>query len=296
MKGAAGIDIEGIPEIVYVRRPVPARVFANRAARFRSLVPGNVLHDYLGAMALLADSQHAALTEIHFAPDIRPLHGEFPVQADTWHRDGAWHLALTTILSRMDQAPLPSAARAALACLSASSAKELESSADELLAGHYSQLDLSSATFMGSALQVYWTALACTIAVPIEARSRYSCPVCASPPVAGVVLGDSKLRYLVCGLCSTEWYLPRLICANCGSTEGISYFNIEGDTSGAKAECCSQCRTYLKLFYLESTPAAEPFADDAATLALDTLVSEEGFSRNRSRNSRTASALRRLPR
>jgi FdhE protein len=97
--------------------------------------------------------------------------------------------------------------------------------------------------------------------------------------VAGVVLGDSKLRYLVCGLCSTEWYLPRLICANCGSTEGISYFNIEGDTSGAKAECCSQCRTYLKLFYLESTPAAEPFADDAATLALDTLVSEEGFSR-----------------
>ena len=117
------------------------------------------------------------------------------------------------------------------------------------------------------------------VAVPNEARSRHSCPVCDSPPVAGVVLGDNKLRYLVCGLYSTEWYLPRLICAHCGSTEGISYFGIEGDTSGAKTECCYQCRTYLKLFYLESTPAAEPFADDVATLALDTLVSEEGFSR-----------------
>ena len=66
MKGAAGISIEGIPEIVNVRRPVPARVFASRAARFRSLAPGNVLGDYLGVMALLADAQHAALTGIHF--------------------------------------------------------------------------------------------------------------------------------------------------------------------------------------------------------------------------------------
>jgi FdhE protein len=279
MKGAAGIDIDGIPEIVNVRRPVPARVFASRAARFRSLAHGNVLHDYLGAMALLADAQHAALTEVHFARDIKPLHGEFPVHANKWHRDGAWHLALTTILSRMEPASLPSPARAAQARLSARSSEELESSADALLAGHYSNLELSSATFMGSALQVYWTALACMIAVPIEARSRHACPVCASPPVAGVVLGDSKLRYLVCGLCSTEWYLPRLTCANCGSTEGVAYFRIESDTNGAKAECCSQCRTYLKLFYLESIPFAEPFADDAATLALDTLVSEEGFFR-----------------
>ena len=70
-----------------------------------------------------------------------------------------------------------------------------------------------------------------------------------------------------------------LSCANCGSTEGNSYLNIEGDTSGAKAECCSRCRTYLKLFYLDSAPAAEPFADDATILTLDTLISEEGFSR-----------------
>jgi FdhE protein len=279
MKGSAGIDIEGIPEIANVRLPIPERVFVNRAARFRSLAPGNILGDYLSAMAWLADAQHAALTEMHFAQDIKPLRDEFPVHAGKWRRDSSWRSALTTIVSRMESAPLPSLARAALARLSASSSAELETSADSLLAGHYSQLELSSATFLGSALQVYWTALAGMVVVPSETRSRHACPVCASPPVAGVVLGDNKLRYLVCGLCSAEWYLPRLTCGNCGSTEGISYFSIEGDTSGAKTECCSQCRTYLKLFYLESAPAAEPFADDAAMLALDTLISEEGFSR-----------------
>jgi formate dehydrogenase accessory protein FdhE len=60
---------------------------------------------------------------------------------------------------------------------------------------------------------------------------------------------------------------------------GVSYLNIEGDRSGAKAESCAQCRTYLKLFYLESSPSVEPFADDAATITLDILMEGEGFSR-----------------
>ena len=279
MKGSAGIGIEGIPEIVSVSPPVLERVFAGRAARFRSLAPNNILGDYLGAMAFLADAQHAALTGMHFARDIEPLRGKFPIHAGKWRRDESWRSALTTILSRMEQDPIPSPARAAMARLSASSSTELETSADALLAGHYSRLKLSSATFLGSALQVYWTALAGKVGVPSDTRFRHACPFCASPPLAGIVRGDNKLRYLVCGLCAAEWYLPRLTCANCGSTEGISYFSIEGDTSCAKTECCSQCRTYLKLFYLESAPAAEPFADDAATLVLDTLVSEEGFFR-----------------
>jgi len=279
MKDSASINVGGISEIVYVHPPILERVFSRRADRFRSLAPGNVLSDYLNAMAWLADVQHAALAEMQFAPDIRPLHGEFPVHAGKWRRDSCWHAALKTILSKMKPVPLPSPARAALARLSASSPADLETSADALLAGRYSQLELSSATFLGSALQVYWTALAGMVAVPGEAPSPHACPVCASPPVAGIVHGYSKLRYLVCGLCSTEWYLPRLICTNCGSTEGISYFSIEDRMRGVKAECCALCHTYLKLFYIESVPAAESLADDAATLTLDALVAEEGYSR-----------------
>ena len=66
----------------------------------------------------------------------------------------------------------------------------------------------------------------------------------------------------------------------CRSTEGVSYSAIEGDPSAANAEACEQCRTYLKLFYLEKTPQTERFADDVATLSLDLLTSEKGFSRS----------------
>ena len=36
---------------------------------------------------------------------------------------------------------------------------------------------------------------------------------------------------------------------------------------------------YSKVFYLESARALEPLADDLASLGLDVLVGEEGFSR-----------------
>ncbi len=48
----------------------------------------------------------------------------------------------------------------------------------------------------------------------------------------------------------------------------------------AKAEACDRCHTYLKLFYLEQNPRAEPFADDVATLSLDLLMSEAGYARS----------------
>ena len=271
--------VEGIPEIVPVRRPITEQIFVRRAARFRSLAAGNPLGEYLTAMAWLADAQQAASTEMHFVSKDKPLPGEYPYHAVAWHRDESWRMILKAILSKMEKESLPPAALRALKLLSESSTVELEASADALLSGNYSQMDLPSAPFMGAALQVYWTALAKDIVVPAEARSKNGCPVCASPPVAGVVQGDSKLRYLECELCSTEWYLPRLTCSNCGSTEGLSYLSIENDSSGAKAECCARCHAYLKLFYLEASPATVPIVDDVATFALDALISEEGFSR-----------------
>ncbi len=277
MQGAS--KLEGIPEIIHVRQPLESQLFARRAARFRSLALSNPLDDYLTAMARLADAQHAASVELHLSSKDKGLPGDFPLNATEWRRDESWRFVLEKILAKMGAAPLPATARAALRQLSAKSAAELETDADALLAGNYAGLELSSAPFLGAALQVYWTALARDVEVSGGTRSGKHCPVCASPAVAGFVQGDSKLRYLVCGLCSTEWRLPRLTCSNCGSTEGVSYLSVENDSSGARAECCAQCRTYLKLFYRETTPAAEPFADDVATLVLDTLVSDEGFSR-----------------
>jgi FdhE protein len=53
----------------------------------------------------------------------------------------------------------------------------------------------------------------------------------------------------------------------------------ESESSAVKAEACSDCHTFLKLFYLEQDPHADPFADDIATLALDLRVAGEGYAR-----------------
>jgi FdhE protein len=280
MKSSTETGAELMPEIVPVRLPFSQRVFGARSARFRSLAPGHAIGDYLSALSQLADAQTAALTRVRFDLDGKSLQNEFPLHAGRWRRDEAWRRALSVILSDIQQAPLPSLSRDALRRLSASPPEALEMSADAILAGDFAATDLASAPFVGAALQAYWTALAGMVAAESIAHSRQVCPVCASPPVAGIVLGDRKLRYLVCGLCAAEWYMPRLTCSSCGSTAGVSYMKIERDTSGAKAESCAQCRTYLKLFYLESAPSVEPFADDVATLALDFLMSGEGFSRS----------------
>ena len=71
----------------------------------------------------------------------------------------------------------------------------------------------------------------------------------------------------------------RVKCSACASTKGISYLGIEGATEAIKAEVCDECKTYLKIFYLEKDSSMEPAADDLATLALDMLVDEAGYNR-----------------
>jgi FdhE protein len=272
---------EGMPGgIVPVRLPVvPVEIFAKRAARFRELAPGHATGDYLAALAGLADAQRVACRGVWLAPSRDVCSLSVPRPAADWPRGDAWRKALGVILSEMGKVPLPVPARAALDRLGGSASTELEACADALLASAYDRIDPAAAPFVGAALQVYWTALASAVSAEGLGDAELGCPVCGSPPVAARVLGNDKLRYLVCSLCATEWHLTRLLCATCGATDGVSYFTIEGDPGGVKAEACGRCRTYLKLFYLEKSPSAEPFADDAATLSLDLLMSEEGYAR-----------------
>jgi len=46
-----------------------------------------------------------------------------------------------------------------------------------------------------------------------------------------------------------------------------------------RAETCEACKSYLKIVYSEKD-AVDPVADDLATLALDILVDEAGYSRS----------------
>ena len=61
--------------------------------------------------------------------------------------------------------------------------------------------------------------------------------------------------------------------------DDTSVISIESGSDAIKAECCDECKTYLKIFYLEKDTAIVPAADDLASLALDMLVDQEGYSR-----------------
>jgi FdhE protein len=267
-------------EIIPVCLPsVPTRVFERRGARFRALAADHAAGDFLAALARLAEAQGLACREVPAAVmSGRDALPEIPLHTGEWRRADDWRKALSVILGEMKKAPLPAPAQAVLARLSQTPPADLEAVADVLLAGAFDRSDPAVAPFVGAALQVYWTVLSSCVPVEGLATSERGCPICGSAPVAGLVLGDG-LRYLVCSLCATEWHLTRVVCANCRATEGISYFAVEGIPGGAKAEACEQCRTYLKLFYLEHSPQAEAFADDVATLSLDLLMSDKGYSR-----------------
>jgi FdhE protein len=126
------------------------------------------------------------------------------------------------------------------------------------------------------------------------------------------------LRYLSCSLCATRWHLVRTKCVNCDSARGLGYYTADGtrgsgsqdDASAGsplsvagstdpsprppapgrrrphrghraavEAEACDECRSYLKVGYMEEEPAFEPTADDLATLTLDLLMAEAGYER-----------------
>jgi FdhE protein len=91
--------------------------------------------------------------------------------------------------------------------------------------------------------------------------------------------GAHGTRFCSCSLCGTLWNYVRAKCTLCGSTEEISFQAIEAGPETVKAETCSSCHGYVKILYQDKMPAADPIADDVATLGLDLLVRELNFRR-----------------
>ncbi|MFO1084412.1 MAG: formate dehydrogenase accessory protein FdhE [Reyranellaceae bacterium] len=272
-----------------VRLPDLTTAFARRSARLLELAPGHELEGFLRLIASLVAAQHAALADLPAgrlpgaaeAAEARQA-GRAPLDPAGWKRDPSWQAALTGILGRIDRAVLPLAGQGACDVLAMASYEDREALAERFLGGHVTEDDIAKMPFVAAALQVAWTRMAALMDVDDMSSSESSeCPVCGSPPVAGVIApGGTKFghRHLHCSLCSTAWRYVRVRCVNCGSTDKISFRQLAG-TSFLRAECCEVCHGYSKVFYLESAKVLEPLADDLASLGLDLLVGEEGFSR-----------------
>jgi FdhE protein len=274
-----------------VRLPDLATVFSRRAERLRGLAEGHELEGFLRMIATLVTAQHTALADL--PPGALPgqaqiakarLARQAPLSTAAWVRDQSWRAALARILAAVDKSVLPEPARVACAALTGTGAVELEALADRFLGGEVAAGEVARTVFVAAALQVAWTRMAALLDksdVQTGEATTGQCPACGSPPVAGIVLpGGTKFghRHLHCSLCATAWRYVRVRCVHCGATDKISFRQLAG-TAYLRAECCETCRGYSKVFYIEKARPIEPFADDLASLGLDVLVGEEGFSR-----------------
>jgi len=265
-------------DIPHLRRLGVPALFRRRAERFRALAAGHAMGDALELFGRVAEAQAEAIARLRLSPNGRDLPATLPLDASR-PPGGEWREALRLVAGALEGAPMPEAAREALARLGRLGEAELDRLGSRLACGDFAGIDLAAAPFAAAGLQTYYAALAALVPPEAVERSPSGCPLCGSPPVAGLVLGDDKLRYLACSLCGSQWHHTRLKCSHCAATRGISYFSLEGDPGEVKAEACDACKGYVKLFYLEKRPAADPVADDLATLPLDLLVSEQGFGR-----------------
>jgi FdhE protein len=282
-----------------VRLPDPATLFAQRARRLRALGENHSLGDYLRLMAALADAQQAeldalrpALLSEQFAANVGQqielahAHRMPVLQADGWPRQDRWRAILEALCTAVENGPgFPAAVHSVCARIIAAPQAEFEAQADLLIAARSDGVDAQAAPFVMAALQVYWAAMASTLQVSDVTQLDVPtvCPVCGSLPVSSIVRSDKRspqgYRYLHCGLCATEWHMVRITCSHCLTNEGITYHSIEGGSDAVRAETCGKCHTYRKILYQEKDTDVEPVADDLASLALDLLMTEEGFHR-----------------
>lgn len=280
-------------EAPFVRLANRRHVFRRRAQRLFDLAGGHPLEPFLMFLGALAQAQQDALDSLEHTdaggpaaspPEASGAEGSTLFPAQGWARDPLWRGLLRSILDAVEGAA-PTPARQAIEGLRSMDDAELEAVAEQILAGDIAALDPAAAPLVASALQVYWTHLATGLKPESLGEKRVTrfCPVCGSAPVASVVrLGglEQGLRYLHCSLCETEWHMERVKCSNCESTTALQFLGIEGRHEAVKAEACGDCRSYLKILYMNKDLDVEAGADDIATLALDLLMAEEGYERS----------------
>lgn len=259
-----------------LRLPDPGLLFDARAARFHALAQGHAAPEWLLLLSRIAAGQALAVREIPAGRPRPPGEGP-PLAFDRLPRDDAWRRMLAILLSSARAPTIPVETEDALRRLGEAGVAELEALADGILAGGLPQDRLACAPFVGAALQAWLAALAAGLDPGALPAAQGACPVCGGPPVAGIIQRGDRLRYVACALCAAEWNVPRVRCAMCAG-EKLEYLHAEGDR-GSKAEACRSCRAYLKLFDEELRQGAEAAADDAATIALDLLVADEGYRR-----------------
>ncbi len=122
------------------------------------------------------------------------------------------------------------------------------------------------------------------------------CPSCGTRPWISRLQGDEGRRILECPLCATSWPVARLRCPFCGNDDArrLGQLSVEGEPY--RVDVCDGCRSYVKAFDGRSRGAARrhgvALVEDALTLYLDVLASNEGYASRRDVVDEGASPIR----
>ncbi|MGQ4274558.1 formate dehydrogenase accessory protein FdhE [Terrihabitans sp. B22-R8] len=290
---AATFEEVGIPERdkpPFLRMPEPASLFANRAARFRTLAPDHKLSAFLIFLADLSGAQDAiarALPSPAMPTEreirMRGVNNMPVVPREDLAAEPLALDALDRLIARARNIAMPEIAAAALARLETLDEAARRSMLAAVLSDAIPAEEVAEHVFVAAALQI--VAALRSARVPEDWPQPVAdgvCPCCGGPPVTSAVVGwpnAENNRYVQCSLCASRWNHVRVKCVTCGSTSGIAYQVIDGVADTIKAETCDECRTYTKVLYQNKDNTLDPVADDVASLGLDILVVEAGWRR-----------------
>jgi len=308
-----------LEEVSKTKLPNLSDIFKDRELRLRQLAAGHAMRDFLIFTADLSSAQHKALNDEGFnkkqsvatrCPSVEQLQasaqkGLPPLELQNVVLDSVWIDDLNFILDDvLKHLASEAATRRVIQELKGFTPEVLNQQAQRLLSGVMLGLNLGTAPLIASALQVYWARVASATAqlypnkIFPQIADATVCPCCGSKPVAsintvGADVGTS--RYLHCSLCQTKWHMTRIKCTHCESTKGVAYQslvessaqaarNVEPATTANEAavsvETCDECHHYLKIVNMAKDYQVEPVADDLATVTLDLLISDAGYTRS----------------
>jgi FdhE protein len=88
------------------------------------------------------------------------------------------------------------------------------------------------------------------------------------------------MRYSLCSHCGCDWRVDRLSCCVCGNKEqgSLQYFYGDGEAA-CRIDLCDACHHYIKTIDHRSLEGSDPCLEDLATLHLDVLAVQKGYSR-----------------
>lgn len=135
-----------------------------------------------------------------------------------------------------------------------------------------------------SSLMPFLAALAWSLEERIKSIHSWEyghCPACGSLPLIGSLREKEGSRMLTCSFCQTEYRTRRLGCPVCEETgsDKLAFYIVE-DEPGFRVDVCNNCKCYMKIADFRKLDRKHlPLLDDLASLPLDILASQKGYSR-----------------